>query len=71
MKRYLFSLLAAGMVSHAGYAEVRLPAYFSDNMIVQQNSGLVVSGHSSRPGSTVTVIPGWNKKQYTAKVNSA
>lgn len=71
MKRYLFSLLAAGMVSHAGYAEVKLPAYFSDNMIVQQNSGLVVSGHSSRPGSTVTVTPGWNKKQYTAKVNGA
>lgn len=69
MNRYSLSLLALGITCSVGYAEVSLPAYFSDNMIVQQNSALVVSGHSSLPGSTVTVTPEWSNRKYTATVN--
>lgn len=52
-------------------AEVSLPPYFSDNMVVQRDSELTVMGRTSVPGSKVTVIPDWDKKEYATVANSS
>jgi len=45
-------------------AEVKLPAIFGDNMVLQQNSDVAFWGSASK-GSTVKVTTSWNKKSYT------
>ena len=47
-------------------AKVQLTPLFTDNMVLQQNCAAPVWGKAA-PGATVTVIPSWNKKSYTAK----
>lgn len=50
-------------------AEVKLPAIFSDNMVLQQNSSVAIWGWAT-PGSTVRVLGSWNNKSYTAKADN-
>lgn len=50
-------------------AEVKLPNYLSDNMIVQRNATLKVSG-TAAPGSTVSVTPEWSGKTVKAKAGA-
>ena len=46
-----------------------MPAYFSDGMVLQQNS--VVSFHgTASPGERVVVSPGWTSQKYTATASS-
>lgn len=66
MKKPSLLLLAMGAVCLTAHSEVTLPAYFSDNMVVQQCSELEISGKTSRPGHTVQVRPGWTKRAFTA-----
>ena len=54
--------------SHVLNAEVKLPAIFSDNMVLQQQVNAAFWGNAS-PGSTVTVRTSWNKKAYTARAD--
>lgn len=71
MNKSIFTSLMAVIVSQITVkAEVTLPAYFSDNMIVQRTTQLPVIGKSSNPGSKVTVVPGWDKKEYSAMADS-
>lgn len=50
-------------------ARVKMPAYFSDGMVLQQNS--VVSFHgTASPGERVVVSPGWTSQRYTATASS-
>ena len=65
MKKYWWILLGA-FVSPV-QAEVSLPAYFSDNMVVQQKSTLVVSGTSTRQGP-VSVKVGWKSESFVGAV---
>jgi len=51
-------------------AEVRLPSIFTDNMVFQQQADCAVWGWA-KPGSTITVAPGWAKQKYTAKADAA
>ncbi len=46
-------------------AEVRLPAIFSDNMVLQQQSQVAIWGWS-KPGKTVHVKGSWDNKNYSA-----
>ncbi len=50
--------------SFNAYAEVKLPALFSDGMVLQQKSGAAIWGWAGA-GNKVTVIPGWDGKRYT------
>lgn len=50
-------------------AEVRLPAIFSDNMVLQQQSEVAVWGWA-KPNATVKVTGSWNKKTYSVKADS-
>ena len=48
-------------------AKVTLPAFFSDNMVLQQQSECNIWGKADR-GKNVVVITSWDKKSYSAKV---
>jgi sialate O-acetylesterase len=47
-------------------AEIKLPAIFSDNMVLQQQSSATVWGWA-KPNATVRVTASWNGKSYSAK----
>lgn len=49
------------------FAEVKLPAIFTDNMVLQQNSEVNIWGTAAKNGS-VKITTSWNKKTYTARV---
>ena len=57
MKRILLPLLSL-LLPFALSARVVLPTFYSDNMILQQNSQVTVSGEATA-GSTVVVTPSW------------
>ena len=68
MKNFLISAVAI-TACMALQAEVKLPNYLSDNMIVQRNATLKVSG-TAAPGSTVSVTPEWSGKTVKAKAGA-
>ena len=47
-------------------AEIKLPAIFGDNMVLQQQTNAAIWGKAS-PNETVEVICSWDKKSYSAK----
>lgn len=61
-------LTVASAILPAG-AKVILPNYVTDNMIVQQNITLTISGQAA-PNSEVKVFPGWDKGYKTTKTDS-
>ena len=67
MKRLLTGLLAACAATLA-QAEVKLPAFFSDNMVLQQQTSVRLWG-TADPGKTVTVTTSWDGKSYIAKID--
>ena len=73
MKKRIFSfllccvfMLCSNLISQA---EVRLPAIFSNNMVLQQGTDVAVWGWAT-PGSTVRVKGSWNNKSYSAKADA-
>ena len=57
----LTALLTFGSIK----AEITLPHYITDNMIVQQNSTLKIKG-KAHPKSEVDITTGWSNKKLTA-----
>ena len=49
-------------------AEVKLPAIISDNMILQQQSNVILWGEAN-PGRTVTVTTSWDGQKYTTQAD--
>ncbi len=72
MKRTFLSVLAVLMVmafSSANlFAEIKLPAIFCDNMVLQQQTDVAVWGKAGK-NSTVKVITSWNNKSYSANAS--
>lgn len=54
-----FLILIAGVVLTTAEAQVRLPAVFSDNMVLQQKTAATIWGWSS-PGQKIYVTNSWN-----------
>lgn len=50
-------------------AKVVLPNYITDNMVVQRNSVMKITGHASS-GSKVNVIAGWDSRSREVKADS-
>lgn len=50
------------------YAKVVLPAYFTDNMVLQQNTKVTFHGKAAL-GKTLKVTTGWNNEVYVTPVN--
>jgi len=65
MKRLTLFLTGAAMVSVMS-AKVVLPQFFTDNMVVQQNSTLIIPG-TAAPGSTVQAVTDWGKGNAQTK----
>ena len=59
------AIMALGL--NAG-AEIKLPAFFGDNMVLQQNTDARMWG-TADASSTVTVTPGWTSEKYTTKAD--
>lgn len=59
--------LACGLAL-AARAEVKLPVYFTDNMVLQQQSTVVVTG-TAKAGKTVTVTTGWDGRKQKVKAD--
>ncbi|MDE5727741.1 MAG: sialate O-acetylesterase [Duncaniella sp.] len=71
MKKHIYQTLcalASLSVSLNAAAEVKMPAIFGDNMVLQQNTDANIWG-SATPSSTVMVSPGWTSEKYTAKAD--
>jgi len=51
-------------------AEIKLPAIFGDNMVLQQQTDAAVWG-TAAANSTVRVITSWNKKSYSVRADNA
>jgi sialate O-acetylesterase len=72
MKKYysvLSLFLMVILFSGSLYAEVKLPAIFSDNMVLQRNTDAAIFG-TATAGSSVKVSTSWNGKSYTAKAGT-
>lgn len=63
------ALALAAVWSGQAQAEISLPDFFTDNMIVQRNSHLTLPG-TCEPGATVTVTADWPGGNATAKADS-
>jgi sialate O-acetylesterase len=73
MKRilpYLMTLLIVFVITSLNaYSEVKLPAIFGDNMVLQQQADAAIWGTASANAS-VKVSTSWNGKSYTAKAGA-
>ena len=65
MNKYRITLIAL-CVAICTQAKVTLPAFFTDNMVVQQKSTLILPG-KAKPGKQVAVKASWDNRKYTAK----
>ena len=65
--RALFLLCTLGL-TQTTWANISLPAFFSDNMVLQQNSELNIWGWA-KPGEDIVVSTGWNV-QYNTKASN-
>ena len=75
MSRFLFALFSSCLLSLAALAEVRLPAFFADGMVLQQQSqvrlwGWCESSQGGTAGRKVTVQTSWDGLTYTATSGS-
>lgn len=71
MKRYYAALalfFATALACCSIEAEIKLPSFITDNMVVQNNSKLTLTGNTES-GKTVEVIPGWDGKTYRGKTD--
>lgn len=69
--RKAFLILGLALLSLSAMAKVELPAFFSDNMVLQQQTQAAIWG-TATPGSKVTVSPSWTASRtvVTADVRS-
>ncbi len=57
------------LLSHTLMANVTLPAFFSDNMVLQRNAVVSIWGWGN-PNEEITLTTGWDKKQYNVKTGN-
>jgi len=71
-KKHLFpaiTILLSLLLQPAAMAEIRLPAIFGDNMVLQRNTDVAFWG-SATPGSRVTIKTSWNGKSYSVRAGT-
>lgn len=66
MRKVFISILTLLLACGAALqAKVKLPSFFSDNMVLQQSADVAVWGSTDK-GRKVTVAPSWTKKKFSA-----
>lgn len=68
MNRYKLLLFFLGVVLTV-HAKVTLPSYFTNNMVVQQNTTLTIPG-KTKAGKKVSVTVSWDNKKYITKADA-
>ncbi len=69
MKKALFLLATAMLLSVEGMAQVKLNPLFTDNMVMQQQTDKAPVWGESKPNKTITVTTSWDGKTYTIEAN--
>ncbi len=69
LRKRILSYLFFSLWSILSWGNVNLPAFFSDNMVLQQNSELKIWGWA-KPNEEVTVKVGWSEEVYAFKTNN-
>ena len=72
MNRYIHHIITLSFflwISVFAKAEISLPAFFSDNMVLQQKAKVAVWGMANK-NSSVTVSTSWNHKTYKTLANA-
>jgi sialate O-acetylesterase len=62
------TIIAIISLTNTVLAQIKLPAFFSDGMVLQQQSNAAIWGWA-KAGSKVKVSSSWNKKTYTTTAN--
>ncbi|MCX6321132.1 MAG: sialate O-acetylesterase [Bacteroidia bacterium] len=66
----LMTLLIALVISSGAlYGEVKLPAIFGDNMVLQQQTDAAIWGTAAK-NATIKVTTSWNNKNYSARAGN-
>ena len=60
----------AVLISNLVFAQIKLPAIISDNMILQQNSKVALWG-SAKPGERITITNSWNNKSTSTSADAS
>ena len=66
MRKFIFVIVA--LIGITASAKVRLPQFFSDNMVLQQESECNIWGWVE-PGTRVSITTSWNKKCHNVQAN--
>lgn len=70
LKISFLSVLILFFCSTALKAEIKLPAIFGNNMVLQQQADAAIWGKAAE-NKTVKVVTSWDKKSYSAKADAA
>lgn len=75
MHKYLYfkvaiAIFMAPLSGSACLAQLKLAAVFTDHMVLQQKTEAALWGWA-KANASVTVVPSWDKKKYTAKADAA
>ena len=65
----LLSFFLLVIISTSLFAEVKVPAIFGDNMVLQQQTDAAIWGETS-PNKTVKVTTSWNRKSYSTRADA-
>lgn len=68
MKR-IVCIICAAVFALTARAEIRLPAFFADGMVLQQQATVRIWG-AAAAGAKVTLTAGWDNRTYTCKAAS-
>jgi sialate O-acetylesterase len=69
-KRFFTTLLALAAITATSFSQIKLPGIFSDNLVLQQNSEVVVWGWAG-PAEKVKIVASWNSSDtITATTNN-
>ncbi len=69
-QHFLLQLLLLVLSTCFLQAAVKLPYFFSDNMVLQQQANAAIWGEA-KPGATLRITTSWNRKTYTVQVDEA
>jgi sialate O-acetylesterase len=71
-KQFISRILLTGLfifVIHISYAQIMLPACFTDNMVLQRQTKVNLWG-TETPGKNFTITTSWNNKTYKAAADT-
>ncbi len=68
-KRHIYYLGLLLLICFDANAKIILPAFFSDNMVLQQKTKVAIWGEADKKAN-ITIITSWNKKKYTTQADA-